>query len=222
MSPTDLHKTLIYLDRDFIADLYEVTIGESSSTTITKNQGKKAGANIPIFSAEVSAQETRSYKVSTFEMLSQTWDVLNSEPTIDSENFAPGMKSRYGWFEGELSVFQAKSSVQRSGGANEVLAESEHFHIRQSSTVALSLITTPEYFSSGLGTLVKLQKTVLEEMSIPIRAYVRVVAAHDHFKQWIAVPFVLLERDTPMANQPTALGKPRSSDQLNVKLQKHP
>ena len=61
-------------------------------------------------------------------------------------------------------------------------------------TSALSLITTPEYFVSGLGTLVKLQKTVLEEMSIPIRAYVRVVAAHDHFKQWIAIPLVLIER----------------------------
>lgn len=196
MSHTYLHKTLIYLDRDFIADLYEVTIGESPSTTITKNQGKKAGASIPIFSAEVSAQETRSYKVSSFEMLSQTWDTLNSEPSIDPANFASGMKSRYGWFEGELSVFQAKSSVQRAGKPDEVSAESEHFHIRQSQASALSLITTPEYFSSGLGALVKLQKTVLKEMSIPVRAYVRAVAAHDHFKQWIAIPLVLLERDT--------------------------
>lgn len=195
MPPTNLHKTLLYLDRDFIADLYEVTAKESPSTTITKNQGKKAGASIPIFSAEVSAQETRSYKISTLEMLSYTWDELNSEPTIDPGCFAPGMKSLYGWFVGELSVFQAKSSVHRSGSADEVLAESEHFHIRQSPSVALSLITTPEYFSSGLGTLVKLQKTVLEEMSIPVRAYVRVVAAHDHFKQWIAVPLVLLEGD---------------------------
>lgn len=196
MPRKNLHKTLIYLDRDFIADLYEVVIGESPNTTVTKNQGKKAGANIPIFSAEVSAQETRSYKVSTFEMLSQTWDTLNSEPTIDPTNFTPGMKSRYGWFDGDLSVFQAKSSVQRTGKPDEVTAESEHFHIRQSPTSTLSLITTPEYFSSGLGTLVKLQKTVLKEMSIPVRAYVRAVAAHDHFKQWIAIPLVLLERDT--------------------------
>ena len=194
MSPANLHKSLIYLDRDFIADLYEVTLGESPSTTITKNQGKKAGASIPIFSAEVSAQETRSYKVSTFEMLSQTWNALNSEPTIDLTNFAPGMKSLYGWYDGELSVFQAKSSVQRSGKPDEVTAESEHFHVRQLQKSALSLITTPEYFSSGLGTLVKLQKTVLEEMSIPVRAYVRAVAAHDHFKQWIAIPLIVLER----------------------------
>jgi hypothetical protein len=196
MRPTNLHKTLIYLDRDFIADLYEVEIGESPSTMITKNQGKKAGASIPIFSAEVSAQETRSYKISTLEMLSQTWGTLNSEGTIDPKNFKSGMKSQYGWFEGKLTVLKAKSTVQKSDGENEVLAESEHFLIRQSPTAALSLITSPEYFFSGLDTLVKLQKTVLKEMSIPVRAYVRIVAAHDHYNQWIAIPLVLLECDT--------------------------
>lgn len=191
----DLHRKLIYLDRDYIADFYEVTTGESPSTTVTKNQSKKAGATIPVFSAEVCAQETRSYKVSTLEMLALTWDKLNAEPDIDSTKFASGMTSRYGWFEGALSVYQAKSSTQR-GGEVQVTAESEHFHIRQSPTSALSLITTPEYFLSGLGTLVKLQKTVLKEMSIPVRAYVRVMAAHDHLKQWIAIPLVLLERES--------------------------
>lgn len=193
---TDLHKSLIYLDREYISDLFEVATGQSPDTTITKNQGKKAGAVIPVFSAEVSAQETRSFKVSTLGMLAIGWDKLSVEPELDSSKFSPGMKSVYGWFSGELTVYQAKSSVQRSGGAKEVLAESEHFHIRQSPTSALSLITTPEYFLSGLGTLVKLQKTVLKEMSIPVRAYVRVMAAQDHFKQWIAIPLVMLERES--------------------------
>ncbi|WP_128106558.1 hypothetical protein [Azoarcus sp. DN11] len=75
----DLHKSLVYLDRDYIADLYEVTTGKSPSTTITKNQGKKAGAVIPVFSADVSAQETRSFKVSTLGMLAQTWGALSAE-----------------------------------------------------------------------------------------------------------------------------------------------
>lgn len=190
----DLHKSLIYLDRDYVADLYEVMTGKSPSTTITKNQGKKAGAAIPIFSAEVSAQEMRSFQISTLGMLTETWSVLSAEPELDSSRFASEMTSQYGWFDGELSVYQAMSSIQRAGGNNEVTAESEHFQIRQSPTSALSLITTPEYFLSGLGTLVKLQKTVLKEMSIPVRAYVRVMAAHDHFKHWIAIPLVMLER----------------------------
>jgi hypothetical protein len=104
---SDLHKRLIYLDRDFIADLYEVTTGKSPNTAISKNQSKKAGAGLSLFSAEVSAQETRSYKVSTLEMLAQTWKGLSAEPDLDSAKFASEMTSRYGWFEGELSVYTA-------------------------------------------------------------------------------------------------------------------
>ena len=190
----DLHKSLIYLDREYIADLYEVTTGHSPDTTITSSQGKKAGAAIPVFSAEVSAQETRSFKLSTLGMLAHGWSTLNAEPDLDSSNFVPEMRSQYGWFNGELTVYQVKTSVHRSSGTNDVLAESEHFQIRQPRTSSLSLITTPEYFLSGLGTLVKLQKTVLKEMSIPVRAFVRVFAAQDHMKQWVAVPVVILER----------------------------
>jgi hypothetical protein len=181
----NLHRRLIYLDREFIADRYEVVTRQSPDTTITKNQGKKAGAAIPLFSAEVSAQETRSYKVSTLGMLAETWGALSSETDVDLTSFASGMVSRYGWFEGPLSVHTAKSSV----------AESGHFNIRQSPDVALSLISTPEYFLSGLGTFVKLQETVLKKMSIPVRAYVRVMAAQDHMTQWVAVPLVILERE---------------------------
>ena len=196
MLPSELHKSLLYLDREFIADRYEVSVGESPSTTITKNEAKKAGVAIPIFSAEVSAHETRTYKISSFEMLVQTWDSLEAEENIDSKCFTSGMRSKYGWVKGELTVYQAKSSIQRSNGDNEVTAESEHFQLRESITSAFSLITTPEYFFSGLGTFVRLQKTVLKEMSIPVAAYVRVMAAYDHFSHWVAVPLVVLERNS--------------------------
>jgi hypothetical protein len=190
----DLQKSLIYLDREYIADLYEVATGQSPETTITSSQGKKAGASIPVFSAEVSAQETRSFKISTLGMLAHAWDSFNAEPDVDFSNFSLEMRSQYGWCNGELSVYKVKTSVSRSDGTSDVLAESEHFQIRQSPESSLSLITTPEYFVSGLGTLVKLQKTVLKKMSIPVRAFVRVFAAQDHAKQWVAVPLVILER----------------------------
>lgn len=193
---TGFHKSLIYLDREYIADLYEVKTNQSPDTTITTSQSKKAGAAIPVFSAEVSAQETRSFKLSTLGMLDYAWESLNAEPDLDSSKFAPKMHSQYGWFNGELTVYKVNSSLQRSDGTKEVLAESEHFQIRQSPTSSLSLITTPEYFLSGIGTMVKLQKTVLKEMSIPVRAFVRVFAAQDHMKQWVALPLVMLERES--------------------------
>ena len=118
--------------------------------------------------------------------------------TLIRASLHPEMRSQYGWFNGELTVYQAKSSVQQSNGTNEVLAESEHFQIRQSRTSALSLITTPEYFLSGLGPRYsgEVAEMVLKEMSIPVRAFVRVLAAQDHMKQWVALPLVMLERES--------------------------
>ena len=62
---TDLHSSLVYLDRDFIASRYEIVSGLSPESQITKTHGKKAGGSIPVFSAEISAVETRTFPIST-------------------------------------------------------------------------------------------------------------------------------------------------------------
>lgn len=55
-------------------------------------------------------------------------------------------------------------------------------------------VTTPEYFALGLDTFLKIQDTLLKEMSIPVRVVLRALAAHDHTSQCVAVPLVVLER----------------------------
>ena len=44
-----------------------------------------------------------------------------------------------------------------------------------------------------MGTFVKLQDTLLKEMSIKVRAYLRVTSARSHVGQWIAIPLLILE-----------------------------
>lgn len=191
MQTISLLKSFVYFDTGYIADLYEVVSGEPSKTQITKNQGKKAGAQIPIFSAEVSAQETRSFTVSTFSMLT----TLEKEPTLDVATFSDEMESKYGWINGELTVFKVSSSIQDGkSGENKTLASDALYQIRQKPGADIALITTPEYFAPGLGTFVKLQQTLLKEMSVPVRAYIRVMGARSHMSQWVAVPLVMLER----------------------------
>jgi hypothetical protein len=195
MTPRDLLEATLYIDRGYIADLYEVVTGQSPSTLITKNQSKKAGAAIPVFSAEVSAQEIRSFPVSTFAMLTATLKVLDNDDALDASSFESGMTSQSGWIKGELTVFKTRSTVLRQkSGEHETLAEDEYFQLRQKPNVDIALITTPEYFSLGLDTFLKMQKTLLKEMSLPVKAYVRVMAAQSHDRQWVGVPLVILER----------------------------
>ena len=189
-----LLKSLVYFDTGYIADLYEVVTGLSPKTQITKNQGKKAGANIPLFSAEVSSQETRSFSVSSFQMLTEIMSTLNNELELNPSTFQLEMQSKYGWITGNLSVFNVRSSVAKSGtGEDKTLATDNFFHLKISSEIDFALITTPEYFSPGLDAFVKLQDTILKRMSIPVRAYVRVMAAKSHMDQWVAIPLLIFE-----------------------------
>ena len=190
MKDLGLLPRLVYTDIAYLADLFEVITGDSPKTLISKNQGGKAGTSIPFFSAEVNAQETRSFSVSSIQMLDKLFPHLEQVPELDSESFVPGMPSQYGWVTGELTVFKMRSvnSTPEGGVQTEAL-----FHIRPKPGIDFALITTPEYFFSGMGTFVKLQDTLLMEMSIKVRAYLRVTTARSHVGQWIAIPLLILE-----------------------------
>ena len=186
--------SLLYFDKGYVADLYEVISGESPKTLITRNQGKKAGVQIPVFSAEVSAQETRSFPVSTLEMVSKVLQVLEGDSRLDPDSLKSEMPSTIGWIEGELTVFKVKSSIVARDGEHKTLASDTFFQLRVRAGADFALITAPEYFALGLDTFLRMQDTLLKEMSIPVRALLRTFAAQGHMSQWVAVPLLILER----------------------------
>lgn len=198
ITPRHLLNRTVYLDKAYIADLFEVLTGESPSTVITMNEGKKAGAAVPFFSGEISAQESRSFSVSTLQMLSRALPDLEQEPRLDPNAFTSGMTSQFGWLEGELTVMKAKASVaERATGELKTLASDSFFQLRLRPGASFALITTPEYFLHGFNTFLRMQETVLKEMSIPVRAYVRTLAAQSYYQgEWVAVPLVVLERES--------------------------
>lgn len=117
------------------------------------------------------------------------------------------MISTTGWVTGELSIF--KVEVKERGKKHEQLSReptsplavsvynptvaSETYFAIHGSGLKLALITTPDYFASGLNALTKLYETVLEETTIPVKALVRVIASRSTFNEWIGIPLVILE-----------------------------
>lgn len=195
MLTSDLFSSLVYLDRDFIAGRYEITSGLSPQSQITKSQSKKAGASIPVFSAELSAVETRTFPVSTLEMLACTLPKLQDEPSLDAGDFVQGMSSKIGWVDATLGTVTAFSSSGVPGEPGYMKGEEQGcFTLR--GNMRLALITTPDYFVSGLDALLKMHKVLLRDLTIPVRALVRVVAAQNHADEWIAVPYLIYERRT--------------------------
>lgn len=195
MKGKELLEATIYADRGYVADLYETVTGTRPLTTITKNESKKAGASLQIFSAELSATETRSYAISSLEMLSEILPHLKEASEIEIEALSSRMASQSGWIEGRLSIFRSASSVQKRDTSDVITtAKDQFFYIAGPGAFKLALITNPSYFSLGLDTFLRMQQTALKSLSIPVRAYVRIFAAETYATPFVAVPLLMLEQ----------------------------
>lgn len=183
---------LVYFDREFISARYEIFTGQSSLTQITRAEGLQAGMKIPIFNAGASTMETKSFAISTLEMLDLLTPGLRNEVELNSAKFNLDMPSMTGWVKGTLSALR----VKETNGKGDSLSEPQScFTLRNGSSLNLALITTPDYFVSGLDAFTKMQGALLRDLSIPVRALVRVIAAQNHTNQWIAVPYLMVEPD---------------------------
>lgn len=193
MNTLDLLQDLLYLDRDFISSYYEVVTGEAATTHFTHQEGKKAGAPIPIFSAELSAVEIKSYNVSSLQMLRKVMPSLNEFPTLDLKALVGKRQTCYGWINGRLSAAVTKRTKRTSDGDEKVLAEDRYFTLQPDIEPSLALITSESNFQSGVNALTRLQSTILNDFSLDVRAFLRVLPSSTHLGHLVAIPLVILE-----------------------------
>lgn len=212
MDKKPLFESLVYVDRDFIATAYEAFSDVAPETQVTKTETKGAGMTIPVFSANVSAVETRSFKMSTFGMLAKILENLDEYDALPNPPLGDTGRSALGWVEGELTVDTVKLRKDQkshsghkpdrpAGYGPSVDASQTVFSIRGKGGkggkggLRLTLITTDSYFSSGIGALLGLSEVVVDVASIPVRALVRVLDVQGSFGDWLAVPCVMLDAD---------------------------
>lgn len=95
---------LIYLDREFIASLYESENGQSPATSLSTSETLHASAKLPIFSGGASAVETRTYSMSTLGMLRNVAGRLEQFPMLDDVELKDDQASVYLWAAGILTI----------------------------------------------------------------------------------------------------------------------
>lgn len=195
MSTLDLLQNLFYLDRDFISSYYEITTGEAATTHFTHQEGKKAGAAIPIFSAELSAVEIKSYNVSSLQMLGKVMPSLKEYSKLDLQTLVGKKRTGYGWVNGRLSAAVTKSTRRTSDGEEKVLAEDRYFTLHPETEPSLALVTSESNFQPGINALTRLQSTILKDFSLNVHALLRVLPSSTHIGHLIGIPLVILEED---------------------------
>ncbi|WP_324731399.1 hypothetical protein [Pseudomonas paeninsulae] len=207
MNKKGIFESLIYLDKDYISAKHEEISGFSPITSITKTEGLNAGVRIPLLSAGASSIESKTYAISTNAMLSNLIEDLSLIDEFSKFNHAIGQKSKIAWISGSLSVAKVKLSQTKQTytligepkksdtPVTEHLAEERFFKINGTGNVNFALITSPDYFFSGIDSFQSLLGTVVHQVDIPVRALIRVFSSKSAFDEWIATPLVIIESD---------------------------
>lgn len=204
MKDKSLAERLIYLDIDFIARLYEAEFDISPRTLITRTQAMQAGVSVTLFSGGGSSSESKSYSLSTLEMLDQLAKRLARYPDLTHEQEMDS-PSRYVWVVGALGISKVKVTRSSSTIAligkpgpnkpsktNEYVGEEAFFSLR-SGDAKFALSPTDEYFVPGVASFKGLSHLVIDRLSLPCRALLRVFSANTSFGEWIATPLVIYD-----------------------------
>lgn len=196
---------LLYLDREYISNQYELITGTSPSVIICKTEGLTAAMRIPILSSGISSVESKSFELSTISMLIKISEELDKKPSYDSITHKVGKTSSYCWVNGYMTVRKVTLKRNRhtltligqqndnNSSMEEISSEEGYFSIRDSNECRFSLLTKNDYFNSGIDSIIDFTGTRANEILFPIRALIRVLPVKSGFGEWLSVPLLIFE-----------------------------
>lgn len=204
MKDKSLAERLMYLDTDFVTRLYEAEFNVSPKTLITRNQAMQASASFALFSGGGSSSESKSYSLSTLEMLDQLTKRLAKYRDFD-HNQEMDFPSKYAWVDGTLSISKVKVTrtshtitligkpdPARQQKGEKFVGEEAFFSLKSGDT-KFALSPTDEYFVPGMASFKGLSHLIIDQLSLPCRALLRVFSANTSFGEWIATPLVIYD-----------------------------
>lgn len=203
-----LAERLIYLDVDFISKLYETEFEVSPATIITTARQVEARASLTLFSGGGSSSESKSYGLSTLDMLDKLGHRLSTYSEFSNDSHKMDLPSEYLWVSGALcaahiKVTRSTSTITligkpnplKSGDNKEVVGEEAYFIIK-CAEASFALSPTDEYFAPGIAAFKGLSHLVINRLALPCQALLRVFSADTSAGELIATPVVVYDAIT--------------------------
>ena len=191
---------LIYLDIEFIADLYDTTGDLGVPTTISKTQGGGGGVNIGFVNAGIQATETRQYRLTTKAMYRDLRNQLEQYPALEQR---PADNSQLLWLDGRLEARTVRN-ISRGGGEITGQEIGKFFSLEGSST-SFVLLASSSYFSYNYASILNQSSSIRSEFALEVRCLIKPISETKQDLKAIGInfigsPLVMLEK--PMAFSP--------------------
>ena len=183
----DILDKLLYLDPDYISSKYEEIKKVSPTTQFSRTEGRKGEAGIPsVLKADIHSQETRTFSLSSIQMLKDIYDDLALMRDFRQKEFQNYQGTQTGWIKGELTLGEWVSPrVPESSSFKQ-------FEIK-SDGIGYSLIIQPQNFSSNIGALLTASAALRANIGVPIKALVRVLFLVEDIPSFVTCPYLILE-----------------------------
>ncbi|HIH2752562.1 hypothetical protein L3V59_36145 [Burkholderia aenigmatica] len=177
---------LIYLDVDFISRKYEEKFGITSDTKITKQEGGNANIKAFFATAGVTTQESRTYSITSRQMLHSLWGRIQDEYE-EFQGFENYKGTKILWLSGSLTVAEWKMQNSDEPGY-------EFFQLNHGSE-RTAFVADESYFSAGFSKILGASVALKGNVSIPVRCLARVFWHVDAAQNYVACPYVICESD---------------------------
>ena len=184
ITPNNLNKVL-YADPEYISSLYEEIEGAMPVTQITNALGFAGNISAGIAGVGTTIHETKTYKVSSRQMMTQLADELEQIADFDEQQYDPLTGTNVSWLSGKLTVGEWKSST--TGQVNQVfeLATDGKSH---------TLVVQKNLFVAGIGLLIDMDSIVSMGINIPVLMLGRILFYNGLVKNFTTSPYLIFEQ----------------------------
>ncbi|WP_199909866.1 MULTISPECIES: hypothetical protein [Rhodanobacter] len=176
---------VVYLDLDFVSRKYEEKFGTDPQAKITKQRGGNAGISAYFANAGVSTQESRTYSITSRQMLHALWKQLEADyPKF--EGFENYNGTKLVWMSGDLTLGEWRKAEAQEPGY-------EFFQLKKGEERTVFL-ANETYFSAGFARMLTASEVLKVNIGIPVVCLARVMWYADRAKNFVACPYVVIER----------------------------
>jgi len=175
---------LVYLDLEFISRKFEEIFGVDPATKVTRQLGASAGIKAFFANGGITTQESRTYSVTSREMLRRLWTHLNEhyEKFTAFENY---QGTKLVWVAGNLTVGEWKQRGKELPGY-------EYFELKHAGD-RTALLTQQSYFAAGFAQVLHASPALKGNIGIPVRCLARIMWHVKDAKNYVACPYVIAE-----------------------------
>lgn len=177
---------LVYLDLEFVSRKYEEKFGTDPNTKVTKQEGGSAGITAFFANAGVSTQESRTYSITSRQMLHSLWNgLMDGYPVF--ENFENYKGTKLLWMSGNLTLGEWRKQGSEDAGY-------EFFQLKKGNNRTV-LLANESYFAAGFSRMISASDVLKVNIGIPVLCLARVMWHADQAENYVACPYVIIERE---------------------------